>query len=93
MNAITANNVRGGVIKSVGHEGRSAGFQTCCIADFQVGWRYGSAVHGPAQHETGVLDLPRPAGLETCDTADLEAWKSALLHRMADTSNRTLCEG
>ena len=36
---------------------RSAGFQTCCIADFQVG---------------GVLVVVRPAGLETRDTADLE---------------------
>jgi hypothetical protein len=37
--------------------GRSAGFQTCCIADFQVG---------------KVLENARPAGLETRDTADLE---------------------
>src|ERR1039458_4694804 len=36
---------------------RSAGFQTCCIADFQVG---------------RVLENARPAGLETRDTADLE---------------------
>ena len=35
----------------------SAGFQTCCIADFQIG---------------GVSECERPAGLETCDTADLE---------------------
>src|SRR6266568_1208914 len=35
----------------------SAGFQTCCIADFQVGW---------------AGKLPRLAGLETRDTADLE---------------------
>jgi hypothetical protein len=34
---------------------RSAGFQTCCAADFQVG-----------------PDAPRPAGLETRDTAGLE---------------------
>jgi hypothetical protein len=36
---------------------RSAGFQTCCIADFQVG---------------RALEVVRPAGLETRDTADLE---------------------
>jgi hypothetical protein len=36
---------------------RSAGFQTCCIADFQVG---------------RVLENARLAGLETRDTADLE---------------------
>jgi hypothetical protein len=36
---------------------RSAGFQTCCIADFQVG---------------RMLENARPAGLETRDTADLE---------------------
>ena len=35
----------------------SAGFQTCCIADFQVG---------------GAVELVRRAGLETRDTADLE---------------------
>ena len=34
----------------------SAGFQTCCIADFQVG---------------RVLENALPAGLETRDTADL----------------------
>ena len=37
--------------------GRSAGFQTCCFADFQVGW---------------ARTVVRPAGLETRDTADLE---------------------
>jgi hypothetical protein len=36
---------------------RSAGFQTCCVADFQVG-----KAHNIQQH----------AGLETRDTADLE---------------------
>jgi len=36
---------------------RSAGFQTCCIADFQVG---------------RVLENARPTGLETRDSADLE---------------------
>jgi len=35
---------------------RSAGFQTCCIADFQIG---------------GSCDVVRCAGLETGDTADL----------------------
>jgi len=35
----------------------SAGFQTCCIADFQVG---------------KTLEITRFAGLETRDTADLE---------------------
>ena len=37
--------------------GRSAGFQTCRVADFQVG---------------GALVVVRPAGLETRDTADWE---------------------
>ena len=41
----------------------SAGFQTCCIADFQVGWR---------------LECPHAAGLETCDTADLEVCATRL---------------
>jgi hypothetical protein len=36
---------------------RSAGFQTCCIADFQIG----------SPH-----DVVRVAGLETGDTSDLE---------------------
>jgi hypothetical protein len=36
---------------------RSAGFQTCCVADFQIG---------------GLCDDMRFAGLETRDTADLE---------------------
>src|SRR5207244_7746025 len=35
----------------------SAGFQTCCIADFQIG---------------GACDRARLVGLETHDTADLE---------------------
>jgi hypothetical protein len=35
----------------------TAGFQTCCIADFQIGQPY---------------DVVPLAGLETCDTADLE---------------------
>jgi hypothetical protein len=38
-------------------QARSAGFQTCCIADFQVG---------------KTLKITRFAGLETRDTADLE---------------------
>ena len=36
---------------------RSAGFQTCRIADFQIGKTH---------------NVVRPAGLKTCDTADLE---------------------
>ena len=36
---------------------RSAGFQTCCIADFQIGRR---------------RDIEQHAGLETRDTADSE---------------------
>jgi len=48
-------------IKAANH--RSAGFQTCCVADFQIGraWKY---LARPVE--------VRPAGLETCDTADLE---------------------
>ena len=40
----------------------SAGFQTCCIADFQIGTR---------------CELARFAGLETRDTADLEVCATA----------------
>jgi hypothetical protein len=36
---------------------RSAGFQTCCIADFQIG---------------GSWNVTEAAGLEARDTADLE---------------------
>ena len=36
---------------------RSAGFQTCCVADFQIG---------------GAGEFVSGAGLETRDTADLE---------------------
>ena len=42
----------------------SADFLVCCIADFQVG--RASSSGGDA------LCLWAPAGLETCDTADLE---------------------
>ena len=38
-------------------EYRSAGFQTCCVADFQVG---------------SAVEFGRPADLEIRDTADLE---------------------
>src|ERR1019366_10313248 len=47
---------------------RSAGFQTCCIADFQVG---------------RVLENARPAGLETRDTADLEVCATMAVPRCA----------
>src|SRR5687768_15244023 len=43
---------------------RSGGFQTCCIADFQVG---------------RSCEYRRVAGLETCDTADLEVCATLLL--------------
>jgi len=43
---------------------RSAGFQTCRIADFQVGW---------------PLDGASPAGLETRDTAGLETCATVVL--------------
>ena len=39
------------------HLARSAGFQTCCIADFKVG---------------GAMEFGLPADLEIPDTADLE---------------------
>ena len=42
---------------------RSAGFQTCCIADFQVG--------GASWQQEAAGAFGRPAGLETRDTADL----------------------
>ena len=42
---------------------RSAGFQTCCVADFQIG-----EVGGDEAQWLGG----RHAGLETRDTADLE---------------------
>jgi len=46
----------------------SAGFQTCCIADFQVG---------------RLLENARPAGLETRDTADLEVCATVAVLRCA----------
>ena len=42
---------------SAAASGCSAGFQTCCVADFQIGVAY---------------EVARSAGLETRDTADLE---------------------
>jgi hypothetical protein len=42
----------------------SADFQVCCIADFQVGRLPNYSGH--------VVFGGPPAGLETCDTADLE---------------------
>ena len=42
---------------------RSAGFQTCCIADFPIG--------RPRQNPA-LRNVQRPAGLETRDTADSE---------------------
>jgi hypothetical protein len=44
---------------------RSAGFQTCCIADFQIG---------------RSSDVVRVAGLETGDTAGLETCAAKKLH-------------
>jgi hypothetical protein len=41
---------------------RSAGFQTCRIADFRIGW---------------AAEIVRRAGLETRDTADLEVCATA----------------
>ena len=52
-------------------QNRSAGFQTCCIADFQIGC---------------ALDVLRRAGLETGDTAGSEACATVpfrLINRMA----------
>jgi hypothetical protein len=47
---------------------RIAGFQTCCIADFQIGKSH---------------DVARPAGLETCDTADLEVCATVFVRVIA----------
>ncbi len=47
-------------------KGESAGFQTCCVADFQIG----GAGHGQ-----------RFAGLATCDTANLEVCATSELRR------------
>jgi hypothetical protein len=47
---------------------RSAGFQTCCIADFQVG---------------NALRITQFAGLETRDTEDLEACATVAVTRCA----------
>ena len=41
---------------------RGAGFPTCCITDFPVGW---------AREDSGAQNLLPPAGWETRDTADL----------------------
>lgn len=43
---------------------RSGGFQTCCIADFQIG---------------SMRDAVRSAGLETRDTADLEVCAASVV--------------
>jgi hypothetical protein len=61
-----------------GARGRSAGFQTCCIADFQVG---------------RAPDAPGPAGLETRDTADLEVCATVVLARCALLRPRTSNNG
>ena len=47
-----------------GAEPGSAGFQTCRVADFEVGGGASSS---------GASKVPATAGLETCDTAGLEA--------------------
>jgi hypothetical protein len=47
-------------------QARSAGFQTCCIADFQVG---------------KTLEITQFAGLETRDTADLEVCATGIMSR------------
>ena len=50
---------------------RSAGFQTCCIADFKIGAAAGlRTASGIARH----------AGLETRDTADLEVCATGAPH-------------
>ena len=47
---------------------RSAGFPTCCITDFQVG---------------RAREVSRPAGRETCDTADLEVCATVVVSTCA----------
>lgn len=42
---------------------RSAGFETCCLADFKI---------GDAWNMRNAFEYFRRAGLETCGTADLE---------------------
>ncbi len=51
----------------------SAGFQTCCIADFQI---------GRTLPFCGTLNIEHVAGFETRDTADLEG--CATLQLIAD---------
>ena len=58
-----SGNLFAGVTAAPAAQSRSAGFQTCCIADFQIGW---------------ALDVLRRAGLETGDTADLEVCATVL---------------
>jgi hypothetical protein len=43
---------------------RSAGFSTCCLADFKI---------GGALKVSGASNFQCRAGFETCDTADLES--------------------
>jgi hypothetical protein len=62
-----------GAIKGVGQT-CSAGFQTCCVADFQVGW----LGKNPMRQHFG-----RPAGLETRDTAGLETCATSPITRRA----------
>jgi len=52
---------------------RNAGCQTCCVADCQIGRLHAN---------------PRPAGMETCDTADLEVCATAAM-RSRDRAHRS----
>jgi hypothetical protein len=56
---------------------RSAGFQTCCAADFQVG---GTALRAAGLETCGTAGLETcgTAGLETCGTAGLETCATKL---------------
>ena len=56
-------NLEKNVQRNGGRKPRSAGFQTCCVAGFQI---------GVARKCRTRPNVARPAGLETGDTADLE---------------------
>ena len=69
----------------IAHRPRSAGFQTCCIADFQIGSAAGFRARAISQASRVVGPS---AGLETRDTADLEvcatgAVRGCARHRVA----------
>jgi hypothetical protein len=63
QSSVCSNQSRADAFSPPSEPFRSAGFKTCCIADFPIG---GTSMGGPA------------AGFETRDTADLEVSATTL---------------